>query len=151
MFLRFVNLLKYVLEASVISLEDSVFGAHVEWPFFLECHLEGGVGEGADGLVRVVHTHNDAAAILEREQLEALRSTTLGGVDQLDAAGLVANKVGRLVLVTVCVAADDDGLGPAGYNAWDVLADDRLTENSASQNVTDCAVGRWPHFLQLEF
>jgi hypothetical protein len=149
-FLRFVNLFKDVLEAAVIALEDGVLGAHVKGPALFERHLEGRVGEVADGLVRVVHAHDDAARLLEGENLEALGGAALGSVHQLDEAGLVGHEVSRLVLVAVSVAADDDGLRPAGHHARDVLADDRLAEHGAAQNVADRAVRGWPHLLQFE-
>ena len=53
-------------------------------------------------------------------------------------------------LVSVGVSADDDGLGPAGHQAGDVLTDDGLSEHRAPQDVTDGAVGRAPHLLELE-
>lgn len=48
------------------------------------------------------------------------------------------------------VPANDDGLGPARHQARDVLAQDGPSEHCASQDVTDGAVGRTPHLLQLE-
>ena len=59
--------------------------------------------------------------------------------------------VGGAVLVAEGVAADDDGLGPAGHQTWYVLADDRLAEHHAAEDVADGAVRRLPHFLQAEF
>lgn len=51
----------------------------------------------------------------------------------------------------MCVAANDDGLLPAGHKTGDVLADDGLSEYSATQDVTDGAIWGLPHLLQLEF
>jgi hypothetical protein len=48
------------------------------------------------------------------------------------------------------VAADDDRLGPTGYESRHVLADDRLAEDGAAEDVADGAVGRAPHLLELE-
>jgi hypothetical protein len=48
------------------------------------------------------------------------------------------------------VAADDDRLGPARHQARHVLADDRLAEDDAAQDVADGAVGRAVHFLEVE-
>lgn len=53
-------------------------------------------------------------------------------------------------LISMGVPANDDGLDPARYQAGDVLADDGLPEHCASEDVTDGAVGRTPHLLQLE-
>ena len=55
------------------------------------------------------------------------------------------------ILVAEGMTADDDGLRPAGHEARHVLADDRLAEDHAAQDVADGAVGRLPHLLQMEF
>ena len=44
------------------------------------------------------------------------------------------------ILVTVSVSTNNDGLGPAGNKTRDIADYDWLTENSAIQNVSDCAV-----------
>lgn len=67
---------------------------------------------------------------------------------QLPSAGHY--KVSRLVLVSVRVAANDDGLLPAGHQAGNVLADDSLAEDGAAEDVTDRAVGGLPHGLELK-
>ena len=59
-------------------------------------------------------------------------------------------EVGRAVLVAEGVAADDDGPGPAGDEARDVAADDRLAEDDAAEDVADGAVRRLPHLLEAE-
>jgi len=53
-------------------------------------------------------------------------------------------------LVTVGVAADDDGLLPAGDNARDVLDDDGLAEDGTAEDVPDGSVGAGPHLLEVE-
>ena len=59
-------------------------------------------------------------------------------------------EIGGAILVAIGVAADDDRLGPAGHEPRHVLADDRLAEDDAAQNVADGAVGRAIHFLEAE-
>lgn len=53
-------------------------------------------------------------------------------------------------LVSVGVSADDDGFGPAGHQAWDVLTYDSFAEHGAAQDVADGSVGGTPHLLELE-
>lgn len=53
-------------------------------------------------------------------------------------------------LITECVPSDGDGLRPAWNEPGNVLADDWLTEDCASQDVPDGTVGTLPHLLQLE-
>ena len=70
--------------------------------------------------------------------------------DQLHLSGPGQHHVGGLVLVAVRVPADHDGVCPAGHDAQDRLTEDRLAEHGATQDVTDRAVRRQPHLLQLE-
>lgn len=48
------------------------------------------------------------------------------------------------------VPTDDDGFGPAGHQARDVLTYDGFAEHGAAQNVADGSVGGAPHLLELE-
>lgn len=48
--LLLIDILKDVFEASVIRLEDGVFGAHVQRPFLLDGVLEAAVSKSTDGL-----------------------------------------------------------------------------------------------------
>ena len=59
-------------------------------------------------------------------------------------------EIGGAVLVAKSVAADHDGFGPTGHKAGDVLADDRLAEDHATEDVADGAVGRFPHLFQAK-
>src|SRR5690606_38232538 len=72
--------------------------------------------------------------------------------DELDREPALAGEteVGRPVLVSEGVAADHDGLRPAGHQARHVAADDRLAEDDAAQDIADRAVGAPPHLLEAE-
>lgn len=56
-----------------------------------------------------------------------------------------------LVLVSVGVATNHDGLDPSGYEFGDCLADDGLPKHSSAQDIPDGSVGGQPHLLQFEF
>ena len=49
------------------------------------------------------------------------------------------------------MATDDDGLCPARNETRHVAANDRFAENHATENIADCPVRGFPHFLELEF
>lgn len=53
-------------------------------------------------------------------------------------------------LITEGMSANSDGLCPTWNKSGNVLADDWLTEDSASQDVPDGSVGALPHLLQLK-
>lgn len=90
------------------------------------------MGKVPDGLVGVVHREGDSGSLeLEDLVLDGLSSVLRNKADlELSCSG--DDEVGRLVLVGVGMAADDDGLGPAIHEAGHVLHDDRLTEHSTS-------------------
>ncbi len=48
------------------------------------------------------------------------------------------------------MAADDNGLRPAGHQAGHVAADDRLPKDRATDDIADGAVRRLPHLLQVK-
>ena len=143
------DLLEQLHEAAVVLLQDGVLGGQVERIAAVQRVVHGGARELDDGVVEIVHGHGDAAARrLEHFPLDHL--AVVAG--ELDGDGALAGEleVGGAVLVAVGVAADDDGLRPAGHQARHVLADDGLAEDHAAQDVADGAVGRAPHLLEAE-
>jgi hypothetical protein len=140
-----VELLENVLEAAVVLLEDGVLGAHVQRQLLVEGQLERGVGEAGDGLVRVVLRLGHAAALLELEDFNLLGLAALGREDHAQLARAGQHAVLGAVLVAKGVAADDDGLLPAGDEARDARDDNGLAEDGAAEGVADGAVGREPH------
>lgn len=143
--LRLVQLLEDVLESTIVLLEDGVLCAHVQGQLLVQGQLERGVRKTRDGFVRVVLGLGDAAAVLELEDLNLLGLAALGGEDHGQLAGAGGDEVLCAVLVAKGVAADDDGLLPAGDEAGDAVDDDGLAEDGAAEGIADGAVGREPH------
>src|SRR5690606_25369229 len=54
------NFLEYVLETTIISLEDRVLGRQVNGPFAGEAIVQAGAREIADRFIEIVHSHGDA-------------------------------------------------------------------------------------------
>lgn len=73
--------------------------------------------------------------------------------DELDRQSALAGEfeVSRAILVAESMTANDDWLRPAWNQTRNVLADDWFAEDNATENVTDGAVWRLPHLLELEF
>lgn len=53
-------------------------------------------------------------------------------------------------LISISMTANDNGFDPSRHQPGNVLADNSLSEDSATQDVSNCAIGRLPHLLQLE-
>ena len=148
--LGLVDLGEDVLEAPVIGLEDGVLGREIDGIVALQAVGEGGAGELPDRLVDVVHGHGDARAGVIEDLVLDLLAVLAGPLDgQLALAG--DPEVRGAILVAEGVAADDDGLGPAGDQPRDIAADDGLPEDHAAEDVADRAIRRLPHLLQVEF
>src|SRR5690606_23595176 len=130
---------------------DGVLGGQVHRPAPAEAIIHAGPGEVADGVVQVVHGHGHTAT----GELEYFVFDALLAVGGFPADGQFAGaghpEVGGAVLVAEGMTADHDGVGPAGHKARHVFANDGLPEHGAAQDVADGAVGRLPHFLELEF
>ena len=101
-------------------------------------HLVGVVhGERHAGVLKVVDVADELLAAVRRREGE------------LEDALARHDEVGRLVLVAVGVAADDDRLGPARHEARDRRDQDRLAEHGAAEDVADRAVRARPHLLEV--
>lgn len=146
-----VKVLENVLESTVVCLKDGVLGRHVQRDVLFECHLERRVGETSDRLGGVVHgeTRSTTLGVVEHLPLLTLRAV---GRRKLHSklARLVDGKVLAAVLVTKRVTTDDDGLGPTGNRAREVVQDDGRTEHGTAKNVSDGAVRREPHLLEAK-
>src|SRR5262249_44635961 len=60
-------------------------------------------------------------------------------------------EIGSAILVAIRMTADDDRLRPAGHEPRHVLANDRLPEDDAAEDVADGTVRRPPHLLEAGF
>ena len=49
------------------------------------------------------------------------------------------------------MTTNHDGFSPTWNKLWNITADDRFAEHNATENVTNGAVWRLPHFLQAKF
>ena len=56
-----------------------------------------------------------------------------------------------IVLITEGVTANNDRLGPKRNKSGNILDDDGFSEHSPVEEVSDCAIGGFPHFFKVEF
>jgi len=91
-------------------------------------------------LVVVVHAHGNTGSFKVIDNKVLLLRAISRGENQLQTTGSIDNEVGGLVLVAEGVTSQDDRLSPARNQLGDVFAENGLTENGASQNVTDSSL-----------
>jgi phosphoribosylaminoimidazole (AIR) synthetase len=97
-------------------------------------------------------THGDTTAVLEFMNVVDLRGAAVGWVErERDAAFTRNDQISGFVLISMGMTANHNGLSPARDEARDVFDENGLTENNAAKQVSDCAVGRFPHLFQAEF
>jgi len=99
--------------------------------------------------VGVEHAHVDSSVNVGNV-LDS-RLTTIGWSElNLDATRLRDNVILATVLITESVSTNNDWLGPAWHAPWNIFDDDRLSENSAVEDVSDGSIGTPPHLLEAE-
>ena len=71
--------------------------------------------------------------------------------NKLSLTSLSEHVVLWTILIAVSVSSNDNWLGPAGNESWNVADNNWFSENSSVKNVSDCSVRWLPHLLQIEF
>jgi len=73
----FINFLKDILESTILFLQDGILGAEIQGPLLFQGEMEATVRKIANGLIGIVHPHEDTRAleIKKREKLASLRQT----------------------------------------------------------------------------
>src|SRR5581483_8363830 len=61
------------------------------------------------------------------------------------------HRISSPVLVAKCMTDNDNGGSPVGYQAGNVVDNDRLAENGTIQDITDGAIGALPHLFEAKF
>jgi hypothetical protein len=77
----------------------------------------------------------------------SLRSTAVWLENHSELTSFPRNKILSSVLVSESVSSDDDWLGPARDQSWNVIDDDWFSEHSAVKLISDGSVWTLPHLL----
>jgi len=146
-----IDLSENILEASIVALENGVLGAQIQRIVPVDSILEAGMGEGYNGFIGVVHSHENST-VLEVEDVEGLGLAAISRSElNLELSSAINNIVCSTILVTESMTANNNGLRPCWNKARNILNDNRLTEHCTVELVTDSSVGALPHLLELEF
>src|SRR4030095_9434221 len=61
------------------------------------------------------------------------------------------NKISGAILITESVTSNDDRAIPGSHYEWDILENNRLTEDSTIKYVPNCPIRTLPHLFEVEF
>jgi len=146
-----VDFSKDILKATIVLLEDGVLGGQIARVVSVKSVLHAGVSESSDGIVGIVHAEHDTRS-LEVVHFEAgWLGAIFWGEGHVELAWHLRAEISGFILITEGVSTNDDGLFPAWHELGDVGDNDRGSEDSATNDVSNGSVGGSPHLLKAEF
>jgi hypothetical protein len=108
------------------------------------------VSELFDTFVCVVHGETDTSLTFKFVDLGSLFSTVCTSKDDFEGAWFIDDEVSSFVLVSEGVSAYNDGFFPSGDEFGYVFDDDGLSEDGAVEDVSNGAIGAFPHGFEME-
>ena len=98
-------------------------------------------------LVGVVHCKSNASSWKLVNFIRLRLRSIIWSKGNLKFAWSIYNEISALVLISEGVSADDYGFVPAVDRPGDILDDNRFAEDSSIENIPNCSIWRFPHFL----
>lgn len=108
----FVDLLKEVLEATIVFLHDSILGGHVNRVITVQTVLETLMGELGNRRVQVVHGHTDTRGWEVEYIISGGRLAGGRGEDDLEFSRFSGQEICGTILITESMTADHDWFLP---------------------------------------
>lgn len=108
------------------------------------------MGKSFDTFISIVHSHAYSSVASEFVDFHLLFRTIISFESDLKSTRLLDNEVSGFVLISKSVSANDDGFLPSWDESGDVADNNRLSEDSPVENISDGAVGTLPHFFEIE-
>ena len=108
------------------------------------------MGELGNAFIGVIHAKTNASSSFKFIDLHLLLCSVISSENYLKCSRLVNYKICGFVLISKGMSANNDGLGPARNESWDVFNDDRFSEDSSVKNVSDGSIGTFPHLLEFK-
>jgi len=144
-----IDALEGVDEKTIVLLEDCVLAGQLQWEVSVEGIAETGASKSFHGFVSVEHTHVDTSVEIGNV-LNGRCATIFRGESDINGTRLGDNIVLAAVLITESVSSDNNWLSPAWNATGDVGDNNRFSEDSAIEDVSDGTVGASPHLLEVE-
>lgn len=145
-----VYFLEDVLESTIILLQNCILSSQIQRILSLKCKLEAAVSKAVDTFISVIHSHTDTASSFVMIDFHFLFRSIIAFEQNLKFAWLIHDEICGFVLISESMTSNDDWFFPAWNQSRNILDDNRLTENSTIEYISDGTIGTFPHFLQLE-
>ncbi len=129
--LGFVYFLEYILEATIVLLQDGVFSGEIKGVLSGKCKFETALSKLLDTLVSVVHRQTHAALSFKTVHFCTLLFSAFSSKNHLKRPRLIDCKISSLVLITKSVSSDDDRFFPSRDESGNVFDDDGFSEDGA--------------------
>lgn len=150
--LFFKNFLENVLELSIICLKNCVLSREIKRNLSLKSIYEARMSKLRNRISCVVHSHTNSTiswVIIDLHHL--LFSTILRGENNFEGTSFFNLKISGSVLITKSMSSNDDWFFPRRNESGNIFNDNRLSEHSSSNMVSNGTIRRFPHFFKLEF
>jgi hypothetical protein len=145
-----VDLLESIFEKAIILLKNSVFSGQLEWVPSSDGVLHASPGEGLYRFLCVEHSKIGALGFKLVNLVSHRLTAIIRSKHEFALSWLGHNIVLTHVLISKSMSTHNNWLDPSRNKSWYIFDYDRFSEHSAIQDISDCAVGRFPHFLKLE-
>lgn len=109
------------------------------------------MGKAFNTLIGVIHTHSNTTSTFIMINFHFLFWAIISFENDLEFSWLIDYKICSFILITKGMTSNDDRFFPPWNKSWDVFNNDRLSENSTIQNISDGTIGAFPHLLKVEF
>jgi hypothetical protein len=143
----FVDFLEDILEATIIFLQDSILSGQVQRINSRKGEFEAAMSKLFNTLISIVHSKTYTTFSFEFIDLVFLFSSVFSSEDNLKGSRLVDCEICGSILISESMSSDDNRLFPSWNKSWDVLDDNRFSENCSIQDISDSSIWTFPHFL----
>lgn len=104
-----------------------------------------------DAFIHIVHSQSNPSFTFEFIHFHALLFTFSISENDFKGSWSVNYKISGSVLVSKGMSSNDNWLFPSWNQSWNVANDDRLSEYSTIENISDGSVWTFPHVFKVEF
>ena len=103
-----------------------------------------------NAFIDVVHCHTNTTFSFEFVDFHSLLLSLIICENNFKFSRFIDCKIGGSVLISESVSSNNNGFFPSWNKSWDVIDDDRFSEDGSVENVSDCTVGAFPHVFKVE-